>query len=86
MPGAARRVKGTIHWVSAAHGIRAEVRMYDRLFTVPNPLGEKDRDFREFLNPHSLDLVPEAVVEPSVAEGDDPLDYLCLVMPLRLLD
>jgi glutaminyl-tRNA synthetase len=69
MPGASRRVKGTIHWVSVAHGVTAEVRMYDRLFTVPNPLGEKDHDFREFLNPHSLDLVPEAVVEPSVAEG-----------------
>jgi glutaminyl-tRNA synthetase len=69
MPGASRRVKGTIHWVSVAHGVSAEVRMYDRLFTVPNPLGEKDRDFREFLNPHSLDLVPEAVVEPSVAAG-----------------
>jgi glutaminyl-tRNA synthetase len=69
MPGAARRVKGTIHWVSVAHGVTAEVRMYDRLFTVPNPLGEKDRDFREFLNPHSLDLVPEAVIETSVAES-----------------
>ncbi|MGD9265518.1 MAG: glutamine--tRNA ligase/YqeY domain fusion protein [Lysobacterales bacterium] len=69
MPGAARRVKGTIHWVSVAHGVTAEVRMYDRLFTVPNPLGEKDRDFREFLNPHSLDLVPAAVIEPSVAES-----------------
>lgn len=69
MPGAARKVKGTIHWVSAAHGIEVEVRMYDRLFNVANPLGEKDRDYREFLNPHSLDMVPAAVVEPSVAEG-----------------
>jgi glutaminyl-tRNA synthetase len=67
MPGAARKVKGTIHWVSAVHGIKAEVRMYDRLFNVANPLGDKSQDFREFLNPHSLDLVPEAVIEPSVS-------------------
>lgn len=74
MPGAARKVKGTIHWVSVEHGIGAEVRMYDRLFNVANPLGEKDRDYREFLNPHSLDTVPGAVIEPSVAEGK-PGDY-----------
>jgi len=69
MPGAARKVKGTIHWVSVEHGIEAEVRMYDRLFNVANPLGEKDRDYREFINPHSLDMVPAAIIEPSVAEG-----------------
>jgi glutaminyl-tRNA synthetase len=69
MPGAARKVKGTIHWVSVEHGINAEVRMYDRLFNVANPLGEKDRDYREFLNPHSLDMAAGAVVEPSVADG-----------------
>ncbi len=74
MPGASRKVKGTIHWVSVEHGIEAEVRMYDRLFNVPNPLGEKDRDYREFLNPHSLDMVPGAIIEPSVAEGK-PGDY-----------
>jgi glutaminyl-tRNA synthetase len=57
MPGASRKVKGTIHWVSAEHGRPVEIRLCDRLFTVPNPLGEKDRDYREFLNPHSLDNV-----------------------------
>jgi len=69
LPGAARKVKGTIHWVSAVHGVAAEVRLYDRLFNVPNPLADKSRDFLEFLNPHSLDIVTGAVVEPAVAEG-----------------
>ena len=69
LPGAARKVKGTIHWVSAEHGVPAEVRLCDRLFTVPNPLGDKSRDFLEFLNPHSLDLIDNAVVEASVADG-----------------
>jgi glutaminyl-tRNA synthetase len=69
MPGASRRVKGTIHWVSADHGRLVEIRLCDRLFTVPNPLGEKRRDYREFLNPHSLDVIKNAIVEPSVADG-----------------
>ena len=69
LPGAARKVKGTIHWVSAEHGVPAEVRLCDRLFTVPNPLGDKSRDFLEFINPHSLDLIENAVVEASVADG-----------------
>jgi glutaminyl-tRNA synthetase len=69
LPGAARKVKGTIHWVSARHGVRAEVRLCDRLFNVPNPLGDKSRDFLEFLNPHSLVAITDAVVEPAVAEG-----------------
>ena len=69
LPGASRKVKGTIHWVSATHGVRAEVRLCDRLFTVPNPLGDKSRDFLEFLNPHSLDVITDAVVEPAVAAG-----------------
>lgn len=69
LPGAARKVKGTIHWVSAEHGVPAEVRLCDRLFTVPNPLGDKSRDFLEFINPHSLDVIENAVVEASVADG-----------------
>jgi glutaminyl-tRNA synthetase len=69
MPGAGRKVKGTIHWVSAEHGRPAEVRLCDRLFTVPNPLGDKQRDFREFLNPHSMDTIESAIVEAPVAEG-----------------
>ena len=69
MPGAERKVKGTIHWVSAVHGVAAEIRQYDRLFTVPNPLADKSRDFLEFLNPHSLDVIRGAIVEPEVAAG-----------------
>ena len=74
LPGASRKVKGTIHWVSSEHGVPAEVRLCDRLFTVPNPLGEKDRDYREFLNPHSLDVIKNAIVEVPVAEGS-PGDF-----------
>ena len=69
MPGAERKVKGTIHWVSAEHGRPVEIRLCDRLFTVPNPLGDKRRDYREFLNPHSLDVIEGAIVEAAVAEG-----------------
>jgi glutaminyl-tRNA synthetase len=74
LPGAARKVKGTIHWVSVEHALDAEVRLYDRLFNVANPLADKDKDYREFLNPHSLDMVQHAKVEPTVGEGQ-PGDY-----------
>lgn len=63
-----RRVKGTIHWVSAVHALEAEVRLYDRLFTEPNPDADKDVEFVEHLNPHSLDVV-SARVEPSLAQA-----------------
>ena len=78
LPGAARKVKGTIHWVSAEHGIHAEIRMYDRLFNVANPLADKEKDYREFLNPHSLDKVPDAIVEPAVTQGQ-PGDFFQFV-------
>ncbi len=74
LPGASRKVKGTIHWVSVEHGVGAEIRLYDRLFNVPNPLADKDRDYREFLNPHSLDMDTAAIVEPAVTQGK-PGDY-----------
>jgi glutaminyl-tRNA synthetase len=63
-----RKVKGTIHWVSAAHALTAEVRLYDRLFTRPNPddVGD-DEDFMGSLNPESLVVLPDARIEPSVA-------------------
>jgi glutaminyl-tRNA synthetase len=64
-----RQVKGTIHWVSAAHALPCEVRLYDRLFTVPDP-DAGDDDFKRFLNPESLVVVTGARVEPSVR--DDP--------------
>lgn len=62
-----RRVKGTIHWLSAAHALNAEVRMYDRLFAAEDP-GSFD-DFREALNPNSLTIIPNAKVEQSLAEA-----------------
>jgi glutaminyl-tRNA synthetase len=74
LPGAARKVKGTIHWVSAEYGISAEVRLYDRLFNVANPLADKEKDFLEFINPDSLKIVSRAVVEPAVVKGD-PGDF-----------
>ncbi len=69
MPGASRKVKGTIHWVAASHAVHAEVRLYDRLFRVPNPLSDKSEDFVDHLNPDALTVIREAVVEPMVAEG-----------------
>jgi glutaminyl-tRNA synthetase len=62
-----RKVKSTIHWVSAMHAIAAETRLYDRLFTVTDPVGQKGVDFKEFLNPHSLEVLRDCQVEPAVA-------------------
>ncbi len=64
-----RKVKGTIHWVSARHGIRAEVRLYDRLFTVEHPDMDKEKDFKEFINPDSLEILPDAILEPGLADA-----------------
>jgi glutaminyl-tRNA synthetase len=61
-----RKVKGVIHWVSAAHGVHAEVRLYDRLFSVAQP-GGGGRDFRDDLNPDSLRTLTGCVLEPSLA-------------------
>ncbi len=60
-----RKVKGTLHWVSAKHAIEAEVRLYDRLFNDEAPDGHKDKDFMEFVNPNSLEIIT-AFVEPSL--------------------
>ena len=54
MPEASRKVKGTIHWVSVPHSLDVEVRLYDRLFTVEDPLADKEKDFKELINPNSL--------------------------------
>jgi len=62
-----RKVKATIHWVSAAHAVEAEVRLYDRLFMVEDLSEEKERDFKEFLNPGSLVVKKGCQVEPSLA-------------------
>ena len=61
-----RKVKGTIHWVSAPHCFETEVRLYDRLFTVENPLSDKEKDFKEFINPDSLKILNNCKLEPSL--------------------
>ena len=72
MPGSMRKVKGTLHWVSAEYSSTAEVRLYDRLFYVENPAEEKDIDFRELLNPDSLKIVDNCRIEPYLAENAKP--------------
>jgi glutaminyl-tRNA synthetase len=79
-----RKVKATLHWVSAAHAIEAEVRLYDRLFADPNP-DQEGRDFTEFLNPRSLEVLTGCKLEPSLATakpGDrfqfERLGYFCV--------
>ncbi len=71
-----RKVKGTIHWVSTAHAIPAEVRIYDRLFTHENPDGNKEIDFKEYLNPDSLKVIT-GYVEPSLktAKAGDKFQF-----------
>lgn len=67
MEGANRKVKGTLHWLSVNHCVKAEVRLYDRLFSVENPSAD-ERDFRELLNPDSLQILKECYVEPYTIE------------------
>lgn len=74
MPGANRKVKGTLHWVSADHCLEAEVREYDRLFSVENPSAD-ERDFHELLNPDSLHIYSHCFVEDYLKEKQ-PCDYL----------
>jgi glutaminyl-tRNA synthetase len=71
-PTAGRKVKGTIHWVSAPHSIDSEVRLYDRLFTVPEP--DAEGDFKKHLNPHSLEVVT-AKCEPSLKDAKPDQRY-----------
>ncbi len=68
-----RKVKSTIHWVSAEHALDAEIRLYDRLFTVENPSGQKNVDFKDFLNPNSLEVLTSCKVEPTL-QKKNPLD------------
>jgi glutaminyl-tRNA synthetase len=79
-----RKVRGTLHWVSAAHALPAEVRLYDRLFTKENPSGGKG-DFKESLNPDSLEVIENALIEPAMASlpvGEnvqfERLGYFCV--------
>lgn len=79
-----RKVKGTLHWVAVKHAVEAEIRVYDRLFTDPEPDGHKDKDYMEFINPDSLN-VTTGYAEPSlkeVSEGEryqfQRLGYFCV--------
>jgi len=69
MPESARKVKGTLHWVSVEQSIPAEVRLYDRLFTVENPNEGKDVDFRDLLNPDSLKVIKNCRIEKELAKA-----------------
>ena len=81
-----RKVKGTLHWVSAAHALRAEVRLYDRLFTDPRPdANQHESDWRDFINPDSMRVIKEACLEPSLREAAaeerfqfERLGYFCV--------
>ncbi|MDR3666274.1 MAG: glutamine--tRNA ligase/YqeY domain fusion protein [Ignavibacteriaceae bacterium] len=71
--GNTRSVKGTIHWVSAKHAIKAEIRLYDRFFVAEDPLADKDKDFKDLINPNSLELLNNCRIEPgltNVKPGD----------------
>ena len=80
-----RRVKATLHWVSAAHAVTAEVRLYDRLFTVDDPERDEGRPFTDYLNPASLEVLTACKVEPSLAAAAvaarfqfERLGYFCV--------
>jgi glutaminyl-tRNA synthetase len=80
-----RKVKGTLHWVSARHAIRAEVRLYDRLFNVENPEADKEKSFMSHLNPDSLQVLTDCRLEPGLACATvneryqfERLGYFCL--------
>ncbi len=70
-----RRVKGTLHWVSTAHSLNAEIRLYDRLFEKENPEKDKEVDFKSHINPHSLEVVTQCRVEPSLADATPGARY-----------
>ncbi len=80
-----RKVKGTLHWVSAKHALISEVRLYDRLFSVENPLLDKEKDFKEFINTDSLKVIEKAMLEPhlkSAKAGEkfqfERIGYFCV--------
>ncbi|QXE90298.1 glutamine--tRNA ligase/YqeY domain fusion protein [Geomonas subterranea] len=79
-----RKIKGTIHWVSAEHAVNAEVRLYDRLFSTPNPGGKNEPDYRTSLNPNSIEVLNGCKLEPSLAAATqedrfqfERLGYFC---------
>ncbi|MDX9695764.1 MAG: glutamine--tRNA ligase/YqeY domain fusion protein [Bacteroidales bacterium] len=70
-----RKVKGTLHWVSAKHAINAEVRLYDRLFNDEAPDGHKDKDYKDFINPESLKIIKNCKLEPSLKNAEPESKY-----------
>lgn len=70
-----RKVRGTIHWVSANHALNAEVRLYDRLFSVENPEGSKDVEFTQYINSNSLKLLSNCKLEPSLKTAKEGANY-----------
>jgi glutaminyl-tRNA synthetase len=79
-----RKIKGTIHWVSAGHAVEAEVRLYDRLFSTPNPGGKNEPDYRTSINPKSIEVLTGCKLEPSLAGAEtesrfqfERLGYFC---------
>lgn len=80
-----RKVKGTLHWVSAKDAFEAEVRLYDRLFDVEDPAGDKEKDYLEHLNPNSLEILENCKLEPFLADAKvndkfqfERLGYFCV--------
>ena len=72
-----RRVKATLHWVSAQHALQAEARLYDSLFTVADPEGDEEKDFTDFINPDSMQVIDPLFIEPSVesAQAGDRFQF-----------
>ncbi|HJW08353.1 MAG TPA: hypothetical protein VJ483_01895, partial [Holophagaceae bacterium] len=87
-----RKVKGTLHWVDASTAVQAEVRLYDRLFTAEDPMDVAEGgDWRDTLNPHSLEVLSDARLEPALDEaqpGDrfqfERLGYFCADLDTKL--
>ena len=80
-----KKVKATIHWVSAKHAVNAEVRLYDRLFASENPTDDKEKDFIEHLNPNSLEILNDCKLEPFLKNSEkgakfqfERLGYFCV--------
>ncbi|MGD9343569.1 MAG: glutamine--tRNA ligase/YqeY domain fusion protein [Desulfuromonadales bacterium] len=70
LPEGRKKVKGIIHWVAATHALPVKVRLYDRLFSIADPAGEKQRDYRELLNPDSCEQLDGSLVEPGLATAE----------------
>jgi glutaminyl-tRNA synthetase len=75
-PNAGRKVKATLHWVSAEHALSAEVRLYDHLFTIEDPSDiPADEDYKDYINPQSLEILQQCPVEPSLADAEPGAHY-----------